>query len=237
MRPSIELGHEAARRALAEILRRAHAGERGAALAYSGHWRCLRKHDEIAEVHQIELDEIEHRARVREMLAELGVEPDPWRERLMFTIGTTIGWLCRVGGWLIPMYGAGRLESGNVREYEDAARFAVLSGYGHFVSDLLHLAEVEWDHERYFRSKVEGHWLGALVPLWDAPPPRETVRESFDGFLLLRSYWRGRVNAPPLSLSSSSPSSPAREHDADLRVNASELSEGFLAAHAWHRHI
>ena len=201
MRPSIELGHEAARRALAEIFQGAHAGERGAALAYGGHWRSLRSHDEIAEVHQIELDEIEHRARVREMLAELGIDPDPWRERLMFAIGTTIGWLCRVGGWLIPMYGAGRLESGNVREYEDAARFAVLSGYSHFVSDLLHLAEVEWDHERYFRSKVEGHWLGALVPLWGAPPPRETVRESFDDFLLLRSYWRCRVNVESSSSS------------------------------------
>ena len=196
MRPSIELGHEEARRALAEILRGAHGGELGAALAYDGHWRSLRNPDEIAEVHQIALDELEHRARVREMLAELGVEPDPWRERLMFAIGTMIGWLCRVGGWFIPMYGAGRLESGNVREYEDAARFAAVSGCGHFVPDLLHMAEVEWDHEHYFRSKVEGHWLGALVRLWDAPPPRETIRESFDGFLLLRSYGRGRVNPP-----------------------------------------
>ena len=59
MRPSLELGHEAARRALAEILQGAHAGERGAALAYGGHWRSLRSHDEIAEVHQIELDEID----------------------------------------------------------------------------------------------------------------------------------------------------------------------------------
>lgn len=194
MRPSFELSHEEARRALAEILQGAHAGERGAALAYDGHWRSLRNHDEIAEVHQIELDELEHRARVREMLAELGIEPHPWRERLMFAIGTTISWLCRIGGWFMPMYGAGRLESGNVREYEDAARFAVLSGDGHFVPDLLHMAEVEWDHERYFRSQVEGHWLGALVPLWDGPPPRESIRASFDDFLLLRSCWRRRVN-------------------------------------------
>ena len=48
---------------------------------------------------------------------------------------------CRIGGWLIPMYGAGRLESGNVREYEDAARFAVMAGYRRFVPALLEMAE------------------------------------------------------------------------------------------------
>ena len=206
MRPSIELGHEEARRALVEILRGAHAGELGAALAYDGHWRSLRNHDEIAEVHQIALDELAHRVCVGEMLAELGVEPDPWRERCMFAIGTAISWLCRVGGWFVPMYGAGRLESGNVREYEDAARFAVLAGYGCFASELLHLAEVEWDHERYFRSKAEAHWLGALVPLWSAPPARETIRERFDDFLSLRAFWRRRVSVAPLSSSSPSPS-------------------------------
>lgn len=186
MRPSIELDHEAASRALVEILRGAHAGELGAALAYDGHWRSLRNHGEVAEVRQIALDELAHRARVGEMLAELGVEPDPWRERWMRAIGTAISCLCRVGGWFIPMYGAGRLESGNVREYEDAARFAVLAGWGRFGPDLLRLAEVEWDHERYFRAKAEGHWLGALVPLWDAPPARETIRASFDEFSCLR---------------------------------------------------
>lgn len=186
MRPFIELGHEEARRALAEILRGAHAGELGAALAYDGHWRSLRHAEEVAEVRQIALDELAHRARVGEMLAELDLEPDPWRERWMFAIGTTISWLCRVGGWFIPMYGAGRLESGNVREYEDAARFAVLAGCGHFVPDLLRLAEVEWDHERYFRSKAQAHWLGALVPLWEAPPARETIRANFDEFSSLR---------------------------------------------------
>ena len=208
MRPSIELGQEEARRGLAEILRGAHAGELGAALAYDGHARSLRNHDEVAEVRQIGRDELAHRARVGEMLAELGVEPDLLRERLMFTIGTTISWLCRVGGWFIPMYGAGRLESRNVREYEDAARFAVLAGCGHFVPDLLHLAEVEWDHERYFRSKVAAHWLGALVPLWDVPPARETIRESFDDFLSLSGYRRRRN---PLARRGSCRRAPRRE--------------------------
>ncbi len=129
---------------------------------------------------RIELEERQHRTRVREMLDELGVVPRVGRERLMFVIGTTISGLCRIGGWFVPMYGAGFLESGNVREYEDAARFAVVAELDHFVPDLLHMAEVEWDHERYFRSKVEGHWLSRLVPLWEAPPPRAVIQDSFD---------------------------------------------------------
>lgn len=196
MRPSIELDPNDARQALVSLLQGAHAGELGAARAYAGHWRSLRKLDEIAEIRRIELDELDHRARVGDMLRALDAEPEPWRERLMLVVGTTISWLCRVGGWLIPMYGAGRLERGNVREYEDAARFAVLSGYPRFVPELLHMAEVEWDHERYFRSKVETHRVAALVPLWAAPAPRETIRESFEDFLLLLGSWRRRLTAP-----------------------------------------
>ena len=59
------------------------------------------------------------------------------------------------------MYGAGRLESHNVKEYEDAADLAVVSGHPEFVECLLEMAEVEWDHEAYFRGKVESHWLAA----------------------------------------------------------------------------
>ena len=131
---------------------------------------------------RIELEERQHRTRVREMLDELGAAPRPGRERLMRVIGTTISGLCRIGGWFVPMYGAGLLESGNVREYEQAARFAAVAGFTHFVPDLLHMAEVEWDHERYFRSKVEGHWLARLVPLWGALPARTSIRDSFGLF-------------------------------------------------------
>lgn len=213
MRPSIGLGDDAARRALVEILRGAHAGELAAALAYDGHRRSLQAPREIAEVRGIELDEKRHRTRVREMLMELGERPDPWRERSMFVIGTVIGWLCRIGGWFVPMYGAGRLERGNVREYEDAARYAVLAGLPHLAPDLLHMAEVEWDHERYFRSKVEDHWLGGLVPLWEAPPPRATIRRSFGDFLSTESERCLPANGRPRRsvLPESSPPDPWRE--------------------------
>jgi hypothetical protein len=74
------------------------------------------------------------------------------------------------------MYGAGRLERGNIVEYEVAARHAVACGHGEMVDCLLAMAEVEWEHEQYFRAKVAGHPLLRLFPLWPPPPPKSAIR-------------------------------------------------------------
>ena len=34
---------------------------------------------------------------------------------------------------------------------------------------LLEMAEVEWDHEAYFRSKVTGHFLTRVFKVWRTP--------------------------------------------------------------------
>jgi len=81
------------------------------------------------------------------------------------------------------MYGAGRLESQNIREYEHAARLAVVAGCDEHVEELLVLAEVEWDHERFFREKAASHFLWRTMPHWPQPPPRSAIRESFAAFL------------------------------------------------------
>jgi hypothetical protein len=96
----------------------------------------------------------------------------------MKCIGLTIGFLCRLGGWLIPMHGAGQLESGNIVEYEAAARLSIQSGHPEFVEELLHMAEVEWDHEYYFRQKFLSHRFHRLLPLWKIPPPKENIRKN-----------------------------------------------------------
>ena len=44
---------------------------------------------------------------------------------------------------------------------------------------LLTMAEVEWEHERYFRERIAGHWMLRILPLWDAPPPKESIRAPF----------------------------------------------------------
>jgi hypothetical protein len=41
------------------------------------------------------------------------------------------------------------------------------------------MAEVEWEHERYFREKAAGHRLSRVFQLWPQPPPKESIRASF----------------------------------------------------------
>lgn len=164
---------------LIAILRLAYSGEMAAGYAYRGHWRSVANGDERAQIQYIENEEWHHRELVGEMLKSLGARPRKLRELRAALIGRTLGWLCHVIGWLVPMYGAGRLESRNIREYEAAARFARDSEHCEFVECLLTMAEVEWEHEAYFRTRVQGHSWGRLLRLWPQPPPRETIRLSF----------------------------------------------------------
>ena len=171
-----------ARATLIHILRMAHAGELGAALAYESHARVARTSAERDEILRIRSEEVEHRERVGRMLAALGERPDLATERTMARIGRAIASFCRIGGWFLPMYGAGLLERRNIVEYENAARAAAACGHAEFVDDLLDMAEVEWDHERFFRLKAASHPLWKWMPKWDPPPPREEIRKSFERF-------------------------------------------------------
>lgn len=168
-----------ARTLLVRQLQGAYSGELAAGHAYRGHAASVSSPDEKARIRQIEEEEWVHRRQVGEMLAALGAGPDERRERKLLVIGRTIALLCRIGGWYVPMYGAGRLESHNVREYEDAADSAVASGHPEFVPCLLEMAEVEWEHEAYFRSKVESHWLRHVLRVWPAIPPKPEIRAAF----------------------------------------------------------
>jgi hypothetical protein len=164
---------------LISLLQLAYSGELAAAYAYQGHSRSVRDPAERERIQRIEEDEWHHRRLVGEMLAGLGAAPDERRERRAAMIGRVLSALCHVSGWLIPMYGAGRLERRNIGEYEEAARLALASGRGDLVDCLLAMAEVEWDHEAYFRSCVLRHRLASRIPIWDAPPPRDSIRARF----------------------------------------------------------
>jgi rubrerythrin len=161
---------------LIRILQLAFSGERAAGYAYRGHWRSCTDPAEREKIRQIEDEEWHHRLLVGGMLAKLGAGPSRYRELRAVVIGRGIQLLCHLSPWFVPMYGAGRLESGNIKEYEDAACLARACGHGDFVDCLLTMAEVEWDHERYFRGKVEGHPWTRVFRLWPAPPPREVIR-------------------------------------------------------------
>lgn len=171
-----------ARQQLVRLLQQAHAGELAAALAYRGHansWWARRERIELAH---IETQEWQHREAVRRMIHALGGHIQPRLEKRMRWMGRNIGRLCHLGGWLIPMYGAGALERVNVWEYETAARLAWQAGERHLCQELLEMAEVEWDHERYFRRQLRPHLIGKRLPLWPDLPPRRQIRERFEDF-------------------------------------------------------
>ena len=164
---------------LIEILRLAYSGELAAAYAYRGHWSSVKDEATRARIREVEEEEWHHRRLVGRMLEQVGARPSRIRECRAIIIGRTLGILCHLAGWLLPMYGAGKLESRNIREYELAARYASRSGHAEFVDCLLGMAEVEWEHERYFRACVERHRWAPRLRLWPAPLPKEAIRESF----------------------------------------------------------
>ena len=186
--------NEDVRTNLIAVLQLAYSGELAAGYAYRGHWHSVSTTDERARIEQIENEEWHHRRLVGEMLTKLGAMPSRTRERRAVIIGRTLGFLCHFTGWLAPMYGAGRLESRNIVEYVTAARLARDSGHADLIDCLLTMAEVEWEHEKYFRSCVLRHRLGRRLRLWPEPPPKETIRQ-----------WFAREHRPALFLEQNRP--------------------------------
>jgi len=168
------------RRKLIALLQLAYSGELAAAHAYQGHWKSVRNAAEKTAIQNIENDEWRHRKLVGEMLTSLDSGPSRQRETRANIVGRTLGFLCHVTGWFGPMYGAGRLESRNIREYETAARYARACDRSDLVDCLLEMAEVEWDHEHYFRARVQEHFLGRRLPIWPQPPSKDSIRLSFE---------------------------------------------------------
>lgn len=151
---------ENARENLIRILQNAHAGELAAAFAYRGHWKSLRKNAaEREHIQKIEREEWEHRENVARWLEKLQAKPRPLREKVFWTIGKTIGATCFVSGWFFPMYFAGRLESGNVQEYVDAAEFAKELGMTECFEEMMEMSRVEGEHEDFFRAIIAEHRL------------------------------------------------------------------------------
>jgi hypothetical protein len=188
-KPQPHLPPEKAKNLLIHILQNAHAGEKAAANAYWGHANSpfVRDQKEKEEILKIYDDELHHRIRLKFMLDQLGGKPRLGREIIMYLIGATIAFLCIFGGWFIPMYGAGKLESTNIEEYEVAFRLAYLSGNHEFIDELIQFAEIEWDHEVYFADKAKDHFLLLFFKMWERPLPKETIRATFEEFKALYS--------------------------------------------------
>jgi demethoxyubiquinone hydroxylase (CLK1/Coq7/Cat5 family) len=148
-----------ARRALIGILQLAFSGELAAAYAYRGHWKSVNDPGEREKIKSIENDEWVHRANVKRMLSQLDSVPRRSREVRAWLIGRSLGVGCHLIGWFMPMYFAGRLESRNIEEYEVAATHARALGLEEYLAELSVMADVERDHEAFFRDKVAHHRL------------------------------------------------------------------------------
>lgn len=165
-------------------LQLAASGEWGAIRAYLGHKASLPPGPDRRMIREILVDEIRHRRLVFEMLAGLGGRPDPRSERKLNVVGGAIAAFCGVGGWFLPMVGAARLECDNIVEYELLARFARVAGLESLVEPLLHLAEVEWDHEARLRTCASGRVLWRFARIgWPVPAARASIRERFAEFV------------------------------------------------------
>ena len=151
------------RRRLINALRAAYSGEMGAGYAYRGHWKSLKNSAERHGVQRIEAEEWIHREKVGRMLEELQSGPLRLKEIKMLLTGRTIGVLCYLTGWFLPMYFAGWLESRNVIEYESAAVYARRLGLAEFESELRMMATVELEHEVFFMERVASHRLLPLM--------------------------------------------------------------------------
>lgn len=161
---------------LIKIMQKAYSGELAAAYAYRGHWKALRNLERKNCIRKIEEEEWHHRKQVGEILKKLNSRPKLWYEIKATIIGRFLGLFCWVLGWLIPIYGAGKLESKNIKEYVDAATYARDGHLQEFVECLLTMAEVEWEHENYLRSEVIKHTIGRKIPIWPEPPPKIKIR-------------------------------------------------------------
>jgi demethoxyubiquinone hydroxylase (CLK1/Coq7/Cat5 family) len=165
---------------LIAILRLAYSGELAAAYAYRWHWHSIQERAFRTRIHEIEDEEWQHRRLIGGMLQDLGRKPSRAREFKAAIIGRILGTFCHVTGWLAPMYGAGRLERRNIGEYETAARLAVQANHREYVDCLLKMAEVEWEHEKYFRERVLDHRWADKIRLRPTPPPKAEIRRSFE---------------------------------------------------------
>ncbi len=148
-----------------KLMQAAYSGELAAALAYGGHWRTLKVPDELAAIKQIEADEWNHRKRVGEILKELNAKPSKLREKIFWTIGTSIALICRLCGYFCAAYFAGILEKGNVNEYNLAHKYAEELGLEHLLEDFREMELTEAAHEIVLYRMIASH---RFLPLFSS---------------------------------------------------------------------
>jgi len=146
-------------KALIDLLQMAYSAEKAAAFAYQGHAGSVKDVDAKQAIHQIELDEWNHRKEVLEIMNLYSISISKWYEFKFHVIGKLISFSCYVIGWFMPYYFAGRLESGNVCEYFRMMQYFHSLGIVKHNQVLFEMGIKEKEHEVYFLSKIKNKKL------------------------------------------------------------------------------
>lgn len=142
------------------MLKKAYSAEKAAAFAYVGHARSLREKPEAERVREIEHDEWNHRAEVKQLLDQYGLPVSRWEETKFHIIGKVIGFSCYFIGRFMPYFFAGKLESGNVCEYFVMMQYFQSLGIREHDEVLYEMGVKEKEHEIYFQKMIADEpWL------------------------------------------------------------------------------
>jgi rubrerythrin len=144
---------------LIDLLQMAYSAEKAAAFAYIGHAGSVKDTGEKKAIHKIENDEWDHRRDVLAIMHEYNIPVSRWYEIKFHLIGKTIAASCYVIGWFMPIYFAGRLESGNVCEYIRMKDYFNRNGITKHDKILYEMGQREREHEDYFLAQVKDHKL------------------------------------------------------------------------------
>jgi hypothetical protein len=144
---------------LAKLLQQAYSAEKAAAFAYIGHAKSVKNLEQKKEIHQIELDEWNHRTSVLKIMQQYDVPISRYYEIKFHLIGKTISGACYIIGWFMPFYFAGRLESGNVCEYFRLMHYFHQINIFEHDEILFEMGIKEKEHEHYFLRNIDDHRL------------------------------------------------------------------------------
>jgi hypothetical protein len=150
--------------ALVDLMQKAYSAEKAAAFAYQGHAGSVRDRSQAAAIHQIEVDEWNHRREVKALMDHYEVPVSRYYERRFHVVGKVISASCYVIGWFMPFYFAGRLESGNVCEYFRMKQYFNALGIRDHDQTLYDMGMKEKEHEVYFLDKIKTH---PLLPFFE----------------------------------------------------------------------
>ena len=140
---------------LIDLLQRAYSAEKAAAFAYQGHAGSVKSLEAKKAIHQIEVDEWNHRQEVLKIMQQYNIPVSKFYEVRFHIIGKIISGSCYIIGWFMPFYFAGRLESGNVCEYFRMMHFFHSLSITEHDQALYEMGIKEKEHEVYFLEQIK----------------------------------------------------------------------------------